>query len=537
MTKPLSITKPLSGTKLSSITMLTVLLSACNSSNNSPDNITTFSSLNLSGHQRVEQTVTADITLSNSNGGRNTQVFYQWFADNAKIESATDASMALGARLLNQSVHVVATLIDSRGYVDSIASEPFNVIPAFQLGLISDMEKVNSFSYSSDDGQTWSNFSEIATSHIDEYHYEPAVATDNKGNLVAVSISEYNPNFAMTNRTDYDIVFSYSHDSAVTWSEWALLNPDDTTGGQSGEWSSDYSPKILTNGNGVWMVAWESNHDIDSSGLDSDVFVTVSNDNGVSWTAPTLINNYGAIDANGDYSVDLAMLGERWFAVWKTNYSLDNVTNSDDDVVLAYSDDNGTTWSDPVYINDDATTDSTHDTRPQIAFNTNGHGLVAWSGVYDGIDNDIYIKRTTNGGLTWSARTAVNSTATSDTTDDWVTDLVVGDLVNGSSSPGIVTWVGETISTGTDAEPQMSYSMDAGITWSNALVLNEDANTNDGREYFVNVTAKPDTGWIFSWVDNDSGNTFMRATDDLVTWESMINLGIDTDENIALFYY
>ena len=83
----------------------------------------------------------------------------------------------------------------------------------------------------------------------------------------------------------------------------------------------------------------------------------------------------------------------------------------------------------------------------------------------------------------------------------------------------------------------MSYSTDAGVTWANSFVLNEDANTNDGQEYFVNITEKPDAGWIFSWVDNSSGDTFIRHTNDLVTWEPMINLGVDTDENIALFYY
>lgn len=66
---------------------------------------------------------------------------------------------------------------------------------------------------------------------------------------------------------------------------------------------------------------------------------------------------------------------------------------------------------------------------------------------------------------------------------DSVTDLTLSE-----TGTGVVTWTGVTTTTGRDAE------------------------------YLVNITEKLNAGWIFSWVDNSSSATFIRHTDDLVTW-------------------
>ena len=99
----------------------------------------------------------------------------------------------------------------------------------------------------------------------------------------------------------------------------------------------------------------------------------------------------------------------RAYLVWTD----ENPNESDNtDVMLQHSDDNGATWSQPVKVNDDRTTNSQYD--PSIALDqTTGDVALSWydarndlgtggSGDVDGIPNDdfqVWATYTTNGGV------------------------------------------------------------------------------------------------------------------------------------------
>ncbi|MDG2335535.1 MAG: thrombospondin type 3 repeat-containing protein, partial [Myxococcota bacterium] len=78
----------------------------------------------------------------------------------------------------------------------------------------------------------------------------------------------------------------------------ALLNTNGTT-----EFEYDAAPKIVTDGSGLWLAAWESRNSIaeapmgDTSGTDSDIFFARSTDAGTTWTDPGLLNTNATFDA------------------------------------------------------------------------------------------------------------------------------------------------------------------------------------------------------------------------------------------------
>lgn len=134
------------------------------------------------------------------------------------------------------------------------------------------------------------------------------------------------------------------------------------------------------------------------------------------------------IDAEPSLAWDLSggAHNGRVYLVWATNppNQKDNT-----DIVLKHSDDNGATWSSPVKLNDDHTTNSQYD--PAIALDqTTGDVAVSWydtrsdlgtggSGDTDGIPNDdfqIWATSSTDGGATFAPNFRV-SAGTSNATD------------------------------------------------------------------------------------------------------------------------
>jgi hypothetical protein len=88
--------------------------------------------------------------------------------------------------------------------------------------------------------------------------------------------------------------------------------------------------------------------------------------------------------------------------------------SNDTDIRLRYSDDNGTTWSAPVRLNDDATTKAQF--LPRIAVDpVTGHIAVAWYDCRNSPGNNtvqMYGTVSMDGGATWSANARI-STGTS----------------------------------------------------------------------------------------------------------------------------
>lgn len=78
--------------------------------------------------------------------------------------------------------------------------------------------------------------------------------------------------------------YVHSATAQITPSAPALLN----TNGVSDS-ASDYAPEVTTDGVGNWVAVWDSQENLGgTAGMDLDIFVSTSTNNGVTWSGPGL---------------------------------------------------------------------------------------------------------------------------------------------------------------------------------------------------------------------------------------------------------
>lgn len=130
---------------------------------------------------------------------------------------------------------------------------------------------------------------------------------------------------------DGDVFVLRSSNGGVSWAP-----PLPIAAYATGDGSPDFSPSIATDGDGTWLASWISHHPAGANdNLDSDVLVAVSNDDGASWSAPTLLDTAMDTDQASDIHLSLAAgSGGRWMASWeRQSFAAVNGFASDDLVV------------------------------------------------------------------------------------------------------------------------------------------------------------------------------------------------------------
>lgn len=244
------------------------------------------------------------------------------------------------------------------------------------------------------------------------------MTSDETGNWAAVWQS--NDSLGGTIGTDDDILVSRSTDDGVTWSAPAALNSN-----AASDSGSDSDPQVTTDGMGNWVAVWHSNENLGGAiGTDTDILISRSSDNGLTWTAPSALNSNATFDSGPDYFPQVTADGfGNWVAVWYSRDTLGGTIGSDQDIFVSRSADNGVTWSAVAALNSNAAYDSAHDYGPQVSTDGTGNWLAVWFS-YDslggiiGTDGDILLSRSTDDGATWSAVAALNSNAASDSGED-----------------------------------------------------------------------------------------------------------------------
>src|SRR5262249_2563588 len=129
-----------------------------------------------------------------------------------------------------------------------------------------------------------------------------------------------------------DILVARSTNNGLTWTAPAALNTN-----ASVDTGNDFVPRIATDGIGRWVSVWRSNDTLGGTiGSDFDILISLSTNNGVTWTAPAPLNTNAASDTGTDQFAQVASGGAGlWVAVWDSNDTLGGTIGTDSDILTA----------------------------------------------------------------------------------------------------------------------------------------------------------------------------------------------------------
>jgi cysteine-rich repeat protein len=159
----------------------------------------------------------------------------------------------------------------------------------------------------------------------------PSLATDGLGRWVVVweSSSGNGPT-----GVDADIMASYSLNDGQSWSTPIAVNSWATIDTQG-----DYKPEIETDSAGRWIVVWRSNDSLGGrTGSDTDILVAHSTDVGASWSAAAPLYPYGETDNGSELSPGLATDGNgSWIVIYESDDPLGGSPEGNTDILASSS--------------------------------------------------------------------------------------------------------------------------------------------------------------------------------------------------------
>jgi len=367
----------------------------------------------------------------------------------------------------------------------------------------------------------------------------PQLATDGTGNWIAVWHAVNAFVF-----TDYTVFVSRSTDNGTTWTQPFPLY----IRSGSSDLDAALGPQVETDGAGNWIVVWVSDENLDGTiGIDRDLFVSLSTDNGVTWTPPTVLNSNASADWGDDERPRLLSEGAgKWLAIWDSNDGLDSTIGTDRDILISRSADNGLTWSSPTALNSNAPTDSSrNDYEAQAATDRTGNLVVVWMsydqmGASPGEDFDIFVCCSADGGATWNEPASVNAYAAIDTEDDMRPHIATDGAGN-----WVTVWYSDNNlggAIGTDHDILVSRSTDNGASWTAPVPLNTNSVDDSGRDDWCRLDTDGAGSWLAVWQSNeDLGGAIGTdrdifascSTDNGVTWADPVALGTNAGGDIG----
>jgi PKD repeat protein len=384
-------------------------------------------------------------------------------------------------------------------------------------------------SRSTNNGTTWSPPEALnTTAEGDEADDRaPHVTTDGDGNWVAVWQSQ--PSRRGKIGTDSDILVSLSTDNGSTWTVPEILNTNAAT--DSG-W--DYAPRVTTDGAGNWVAVWYSTEDLGGTiGTDRDILVSRSVDNGATWTPPAVLNDNAAADSGRDYAPHVTTDGAgNWVAVWESTDALGDTIGADSDILVSLSADNGATWSVPAVVNGNAVSDEGDDAAPHVTTDGAGNWVVVWNSLEDlggttGIDSDILVSRSTDSGAMWTAPVVLNTNAATDSGWDYVPRVAT----DGAGNWVVVWHSSDTLdgAIGTDADILVSRSTDDGLGWTAPAALNSNAASDLGSDREPQLATDGLGRWVAVWESTDDLGGAIGADLDVLVSGTELGPGGDSD--------
>ena len=315
----------------------------------------------------------------------------------------------------------------------------------------------------------------------------PDIASDGMGNWVAVW--DVAPVFG----TGEDILVARSTDAGQTWTPPAVI-------ADSGALHD--GARLATGGAGTWIVVWHSTDDLGGTiGTDWDILFSRSTDAGQMWTAPSALHSdFGSDGSARDIFPTVATDGHgTWVVAWETCAVSSCNINDDKDIMFSRSGNDGITWSKLAFLNSDAAGDAPKfDSRPSITTDGSGTWVAIWNPL---------MARSTNGGRNWSTVTAAPVGSPPNViTDGLGTWLVVGSIGGG------------------DFDIEVSRSMDAGVSWTPAVKLNTNADSDSGDDTNPQLATDGLGNWLVTWISTEDLHGAL-GTDYDVLWASSMDAG------------
>lgn len=297
-------------------------------------------------------------------------------------------------------------------------------------------------------GQSWSTPVELnshAASDGANDDEKPDIAYG--GRWLVVWQSEYNPGGNIGD--DFDIMWSESLNNGVSWSNatpmanaadtcrsigWIAQQIDDTNPHvvYRGSYSNNVGPPPWILQPGAFLVTWDAPGTVDSF-CDYDIVVAkyvmpLLPFQSPTWTSPVAINSNAGSDLGDDRLARVACSSGNCVAVWESTTDVDGA-GTDKDVLVAHSNDGGSTWSAPTALNAYMRTDNdTMDQHPDIVTDGQGHWVAVWTSNRGngncidpqpgdpvfvnllGGDDEIFRASSSDNGSTWTCFLPVNDT-------------------------------------------------------------------------------------------------------------------------------
>lgn len=193
-------------------------------------------------------------------------------------------------------------------------------------------------------------------------------------------------------KKQYDPYFATSKDLLNTGKFTSGVALADTAG-------QDDQVAIAADSKGNLYYAWQT--------FDGDIFASKSTDGGKTWTPGVQVNDVAGKANVGKATFLVVTPDDRVVLIWSDERKQKSGNEND---VFADSSADGLTWGADVQVNDD---DARYQQDPSMAVGTGagckGAIYAVWQDFRSKKSYDVYIARSTDGGLTWSKNEAVAS--------------------------------------------------------------------------------------------------------------------------------
>ncbi|MCB0805357.1 MAG: PKD domain-containing protein [Bacteroidales bacterium] len=239
-------------------------------------------------------------------------------------------------------------------------------------------------------------------------------------------------------------------------------------------------------------------------------------DNGSSWTSVTVAPNPGSLADKNHMWIDNSLSSPyegNLYVAWTPFGGSD-----DSEIVVSRSTNNGVSWSTATNVSS-AVAAGSHNQGVNLQTGPNGEVYAAWA-IYDGWPTDetaIGFAKSTNGGASWQTAsriiTNIRGIRTTETSKNHRVNsfpVMAVDISGGPNNGNIyIVWsnVGTPgVNTGTNISVYMIRSTNGGSTWSSPIRVNQGPFADGKEAYFPWISCDPITG-VLSTVFYDDRNT------------------------------